>query len=147
METQIGIRPARIYRMVLWDIVLFLVFMAGFLLSHLLIVAEACVPVVLTFDVVFLIRSRIGPQILEDGRRAETKARNGKLSLYTCAGIYVIGTIYGIIMITTGKLPWTLWPLLLFSLLIAGYCWKIAMREGARKSDRDNTRLNRFPNS
>ena len=73
----------------------------------------------------------IGPPDREEG----TASRSGRFSLYACSAIFVIGTLYGVLMFSAGELPWTISPLLLVPLSLAIFCFRAARRARARRSN------------
>lgn len=140
MERRREIRST-IFKMVAWDVALLLLFMGAFLPSHLRVMGAIFLPTVLTFNVLFLNRSR---RVAETPAASGSAAANtGKSSLYVCSGVFFAGVIGGLLTIIQGELPWTTLPMLLVPLLVAVYCLKMARRLATRKSKPDGIQANR----
>ena len=98
---------------------------------NIMLLAFVCLATLFIFNVLFLRRAhrKIGPPAAEDS----PKLRSRSFFVYVCAAIYFLGTLYGVLMISEGELPRTMWPLLLIPLSLAIFCLKTARRIGPQK--------------
>ena len=130
------------YAMVAADTALLFLFVVVFLRwpTNRMIVVGICFPALLILNFIFLRRKlrMVGPPTAEEGARAHPH----KLSLYGCSAIFSTGTLYGLLMISQGELPWTTLPFLLVPLSVAVYCFRVARRNAARKPKPDDNESN-----
>lgn len=84
----------------------------------------------LIFNFLFL-RRKLGKKPSTE----ETVRHSSRFYVYACAGIFFIGMLYGVLMISQGELPRTILPLLLVPLSLAIYCLIVARRSRTHKPD------------
>lgn len=112
------------------DVVLVLLFavIAPNRSRDLVLLSAVCFPTLLISNILFLQRRlKLGGPHREEGGTMPGKR---KLNAYICSGVFFVGTLYGVLMIFQGELPWKIAPVLLVPLSLAIYCLKFA-RSGA----------------
>jgi Ca2+/Na+ antiporter len=67
----------------------------------------------------------------------EALQSGAKTSLYICSAIFLLGFVYGLLMILSGELPRTTLPVVLFPLLLGIYLFRMAKRP-RKSTDTEN---------
>jgi len=75
----------------------------------------------------FLLRRKVKAREPSDGE-SETVSRSNRAYLYLCSAIFSIGSVYGVLMVMRGELPWAVLVCLPVPLSIAIFTYRLARR-------------------
>lgn len=131
MERRQEIQRA-VYTVVAVDAAVLFVSAIAFLARpHLpVVLAAVCFLSILIFNFLFLRRRlrKAGPPVAE-----ESVANQQRLFLYLGSVIFIVGPLYGAMLVVQGELPRFIFPAFLVPLSVAVYCLKTARKIGTRK--------------
>ena len=119
---------------------LFLVIFSMHNPSHVMILVAAYVPVALIGNIIF-VRRRVATR--QQSLMAVPPRLDSSRSRYSyiCAGMFILGTCYGILMLVDGEIPVYVIPLLAIPISLAIYCFRSARRlAGLGSSNPDERR-------